>query len=105
MPRRVNLLSKNGTSTKYAYSLRGDLVCHDWNFTGGTPGSCNGGAPEAAYDFVYNGAGQVISKAVSDSALVWAPASNGLDDYMVNGLNQYTAITPQAEWRRRPRMI
>ena len=83
---------RNGTSADYAYTPRGDLTCHDWNFTGTAPASCNSGAPELAWDFSYSGVGQLTSETVSDPLYAWQPQTLGSDAYVANGLNQYTSI-------------
>jgi len=41
---RTGLTLGNGTSAKYGYNLRGDLLCLDWNFAGAAPANCNSGA-------------------------------------------------------------
>jgi RHS repeat-associated protein len=83
LSRRQTVAYANATSASYGYTARGDLTDHDWSF---------GGSAAAAYDFAYNGVGQLVSKTVSDSALAWSPAGNSSDAYVVNGLNQYTDI-------------
>ncbi len=85
LSRRQNITYANGASASYAYTKRGDLTDHDWDLAG----TVN----DAAYDFAYNGVGQLTSKTVSLSSLVWTPGANSLDAYAVNGLNQYTDIT------------
>ncbi len=84
LSRRQNITYANGASASYAYTKRGDLTDHDWDLAG----TVN----DAAYDFAYNGVGQLTSKTVSLSSLVWTPGANSLDAYAVNGLNQYTDI-------------
>jgi hypothetical protein len=84
----------NGTSAQYGYTARGDLTCHDWNLTGAAPSACNVAGAEIAYDFTFNGVGQLVTKALNDPLLKWSPAGNSSDAYAANGLNQYTVITP-----------
>jgi hypothetical protein len=95
LSRRTSLDLGNGTSSKYAYTARGDLTCLDWNFTGAAPTACNAGAPELAYDFTYLGNGQTRKETVSAPAYFWQPLGFSVDDYVSNGLNQYATITPQ----------
>ena len=35
------------TAARYSYTARGDLTCHDWNFTGTRPTVCNTGRPRS----------------------------------------------------------
>ena len=93
LSRRESVSYANGTSVKYGYSDRGDLECHDWNFSGTAPANCNSGAPELAWDFTYNGVGQILTRSISDSAYVWSPTAAVTDTYTVNGLNQCTAAS------------
>jgi RHS repeat-associated protein len=95
LSRRTSLDLGNGTSSKYAYTARGDLTCLDWNFSGAAPTACNAGAPELAYDFTYLGNGQTRKETVSAPAYFWQPLGFSVDDYVSNGLNQYATITPQ----------
>ncbi len=94
LSRRQSVSYANGTSAQYGYTARGDLTCHDWNLTGAAPANCNAAGAEIAYDFAYNPVGQLISKSLNDPLLKWSPAGNSSDAYAANGLNQYTAITP-----------
>ncbi len=89
---RQSVTYDNGTSAQYGYTARGDLTCHDWNLTGTAPTVCNTGAPEIAYDFAYNGVGQMTSRTISDSLLYWSPTTNESDAYARNSLNQYTDV-------------
>jgi RHS repeat-associated protein len=66
----------------------------DWNLTGAAPSACNVAGAEIAYDFAFNGVGQLVTKALNDPLLKWSPAGNSSDAYARNGLNQYTQITP-----------
>jgi hypothetical protein len=92
LSRRQGVSYANGTSANYAYTSRGDLTCHDWNFTGAAPANCNDAGAEAAYDFTYNGVGQLLTESVSDPLLEWLPSIDGVDAYTANGLNQYANV-------------
>jgi len=92
LSRRAAVDYRNGTSADYGYSPRGDLTCHDWNFTGTAPSSCNTGTPEIAYDFSYNNVGQLASETVSDPLVALFPQALGSDAYVTNGLNQYSSV-------------
>ncbi len=92
LSRRQSVSYHNGTSAKYGFTTRGDLTCHDWNLAGTAPANCNAGAPEIAYDFSYNGVGQLLSESVSDALLRWQPGEDQVDTYRANGLNQYDRV-------------
>ena len=64
------------------WSPRGDLDDLDHTMNGAT----------LDYDFTYNGVGQMRSRSMSDTSFEWDQPSVGIDNYAVNGLNQYTSI-------------
>ena len=92
LSRRQQVTYANGTGVNFGYTNKGNLNCHDLNFTGATPALCGDTGAELAYAFSHNGVGQLLSKFVSDNQFVWRSGGSFTSGYSVNGLNQYTSV-------------
>ena len=80
---RQSVIYDSGASVSFTYTARGNLTDHDLAFAG---------AAFTNYDYTFNGAGQLVSRIVSDPAFSWLPPADATDNYTINGLNQYTTI-------------
>jgi RHS repeat-associated protein len=82
--RRTGLTRGNGVSTTYSYNGASDLtgIAHD--LTGTTY--------DQTLTYTYNAAGQVLTRAGSNSSYGWAGATNLSRAYTADGQNKYTAI-------------
>ncbi len=83
--RRDNLVRGGGAGvTDYDYDsiLRQDHLSHD----------LNGTLDDISYDFEFNAASQVRSRSISNDRYTYTGHTDGYEGYVVNGLNQYTAV-------------
>ena len=68
---RTGLTLGNGTSAKYGYNLRGDLLCLDWNFAGAAPANCNASGTETGRIWAHqNRIGSVIATTDAGGAIL-----------------------------------
>lgn len=81
--RRSMVTYDNGNTVAHTYSGRGDLNHLDHTL----------GSAALNYSFTYNGAGQMLSRTMSDPSFGWDDPTSQLKTYQVNGLNQYTNIS------------
>ena len=92
LSRRQQVTFANGSGANFAYTHKGNLICHDLNFAGVTPAACGDTGAELGYAFTHNGVGQLLFKYVSDDQFVWRSGSSFTTAYAVNGLNQYMQV-------------
>jgi RHS repeat-associated protein len=82
--RRTGLTRGNGVSTTYSYDGASNLTGLAHDLTGTTN--------DQTLTYTYNPAGQVLTRAGSNSSYGWAGATNLSRAYTADGQNKYTAI-------------
>ena len=86
--RRTSLSRGNGVATSYSYDPATLLL----SSIGHTVGAGGASADNVTYSFLYNVAGQMTRRTISNNAYVWNGAYAVDRSYVSNGLNQYTAV-------------
>ncbi len=81
--RRTSLTRGNGTVTTYEYDAVSRLTSMAQDLAGS--------AWDQTYSFIYNPAGQILSRNSKNNIYAWTDATNINRPYSVNALNQYTS--------------
>ncbi|HEV7227759.1 RHS repeat-associated core domain-containing protein [Brevundimonas sp.] len=82
--RRISLARGNGVLTSWNYATNS----RDWSMTHNLSGSTS----DVTYAFVFNPAGQAVSRDISNSAYQFAMPTQAATPYIRDGLNQYDSV-------------